>query len=104
MPSRPRRPAHALAGADRPAVEAPGAALAFERDALRRRRDVGVDGEDAAVARARDAVAPTRVHLAGGALQRPLAAGEEHLVARRLALRIEGDALGDHARRSRRRP
>ena len=37
---------------DAPAVEQPGAVLALEADALRRRRDVGVEREDAAVARA----------------------------------------------------
>ena len=89
MPPRPRRPAQPLAGAQRLAVEHPGAALAFEGDALRRRRDVGIDREDAAVARAGDAVALAPRDLAGGALQRPLAAGEEDLVARRLAARVE---------------
>jgi hypothetical protein len=57
MAARPRRPAHPLAGADPAPVEAPRAALAFEGDALRRRRNVGIDREDAAVARAGDAVA-----------------------------------------------
>src|SRR6186713_261086 len=104
MASRPRRPAQPLAGAYAAAVEAPRAALALEGDALRRRRNVGIDREDAAVAGAGDAVALGRAHLAGRALQRPLAAGEEVLVARRLALRVEGDALRHHAGGSRRRP
>src|SRR5664280_2072283 len=83
MPARPRRPAPALGGAEHLAVEHPLAALAFEGDALRRRRNVGIDREDAAVARADDAEALLARHFRGRALQAACRAGEENLVAAR---------------------
>src|SRR5688572_33473410 len=99
MPPGPGRPAQTLGAAERLAVEHPPAMLAFEGDALRRRRNVGIEREHAAVARAGDAEAAGAADLGGGALQRPLAAGEEDLVARRLPAAVEGDPEPPHAGR-----
>src|SRR5580765_3157152 len=104
MAAGPGRPAQPVGNADDAAIEPPGAVLALERDSLRRRRNVGIEREDAAFARAGDAVAPLAADLAARTHHRALAAGEEQLVAIGLALRLEGDPLRDHAGRHSRRP
>ena len=99
--ARPGRPVKWLAGAEAAAVEHPHARLAFEADALRGRRHVRVQRKDAAVARVGDAVDLRARQLGTGALARLFGAGEEHLVSRGLAHRVELHTLGHHAGRCR---